>query len=71
MTVPNNDKPADPFAGFKVIKLRGAGPKPGQSQESFLRGKAIGDRQWRRQRERNFNRVLQPKPKFQPPQPFT
>ena len=66
-----NGTPANRFAGFKVTKLRPAGPKPGQSQESFLRGKAQGDQQWDRKRERNFDRVMRPKPKFQPAKPFS
>lgn len=46
-----------PATEFRVTKLRPAGPKPGQSQESFLRGKAQGDRQWNRIREANFGKL--------------
>lgn len=61
--------PTDPFKEFKVTRLPSRGPKPGQSQESFLRGKAQGDRQWNKRREKNFNRLLDPTNKpTNPPQ---
>ena len=47
-----------PAEQFRIIKLPPAGPKPGQSQESFLRGKANGDRQWNRTREANFGKLF-------------
>jgi hypothetical protein len=79
MTTPNSASGApDPSlpAGFKITRLRPAGPKRGQSTASFLRGKAMGDRQWDKTREANFQRLQQPKPKrrriqwppLQPPQ---
>ncbi len=43
---------------WKVTRLPCRGPKSGQSQESFLRGKAQGDKQWDKQRERNFQKLL-------------
>lgn len=49
-----------PATEFRVTKLRPAGPRPGQSQESFLRGKAEGDRRWDRIRERNFDQLINP-----------
>jgi len=49
--------------GFKITRLRPAGPKPGQSTASFLRGKEMGDRRWDRQRDGNLNRLLQRKPR--------
>ena len=52
----------DPFAGFKITRLPSRGPKPGQSQESFLRGKDRGDKDWEKTREANFNRLLQRNP---------
>jgi hypothetical protein len=50
---------------WKITRLPSRGPKPGQSQESFLRGKAEGDKKWDRTREQNFNKLLNPtqKPK--------
>jgi len=47
----------DPFEGFKVTRLPRRGPKPGQSTESFLRGKAQGDRKWQRVKDRNIGRL--------------
>ena len=52
----------DPFEGFRITRLPRRGPKPGQSQESFLRGKAMGDRRWEQQREANFKRLLNSRP---------
>jgi len=43
---------------WKITRLPSRGPKPGQSQESFLRGKAQGDKKWDKQREANFNKLL-------------
>jgi hypothetical protein len=48
----------DPFEGFKVTRLPRRGPKPGQGTESFLRGKAQGDRQWQRVKDRNIARLV-------------
>jgi hypothetical protein len=48
----------DPFEGFKVTRLPRRGPKPGQSTESFLRGKAQGDRKWQRVKDRNIGRLV-------------
>jgi hypothetical protein len=49
---------ADPFAGFKITRLPRRGPKPGQSQESFLRGKDRADKDWDKTREANFKKLL-------------
>ena len=49
----------DPASGFRITRLPRRGPKPGQSTESFLRGKAQGDRRWDRLREANFQRLMQ------------
>lgn len=57
----------EPATGFRIIRLPRRGPRPGQSTESFLRGKAQGDRRWDRQREANFQRLMQRRP----PQPPT
>ncbi len=48
----------DPLEGFKVTRLPRRGPKPGQSTESFLRGKGQGDRQWQRVKDRNIARLV-------------
>ena len=48
---------------WKITRLPRRGPKPGQSQESFLRGKAQGDKKWDKEREKNFNKLLNPKGK--------
>lgn len=45
--------------GFRLIRLRPAGPRKGQSTESFLRGKAMGDRQWDKVRDQNIGRLVQ------------
>ena len=50
---------------WKVTRLPRRGPKPGQSQESFLRGKAQGDKKWDKEREKNFNKLLNPRGKSQ------
>ena len=46
---------------WKVTRLPRRGPKPGQSQESFLRGKTQGDKNWDKRREKNFTKLLNPK----------
>lgn len=51
---------------WKVTRLPSRGPKPGQSQESFLRGKAQGDKKWDKQRETNFNKLLYSKSRPRP-----
>jgi len=38
------------FQEFKVIKLPTRGPKPGQSVDSYLHGKRLGDAEWNRRR---------------------
>lgn len=43
---------------WKITRLPRRGPKPGQSQESFLRGKAQGDKKWDKRREENFSKLL-------------
>jgi hypothetical protein len=48
----------DPPTGFTLIRLPRRGPKPGQSTESFLRGKAQADRQWQRLKDRNIGRLV-------------
>ena len=54
-----NGEERDPATGFRITRLPRRGPKPGQSTESFLRGKAQGDRRWDRLREANFQRLMQ------------
>jgi len=49
---------ADRFEGFKITKLPRRGPKPGQSQESFLRGKHRADKDWDKTREAKFQKLL-------------
>jgi hypothetical protein len=53
--------------GFKVTRLPRNGPKPGQSLRSYFAGRANGDRKWERIREKNFKRLLQPRPNNRPP----
>jgi hypothetical protein len=64
-----NSEERDPATGFRITRLPRRGPRPGQSTESFLRGKAQGDRRWDQQREANFQRLMQrrsPQPPYQP-----
>jgi len=49
-----------PTNQLKIIRLPPSGPKPGQSMESWLRGKAQGDRRWQRIKDRNIGRLIQP-----------
>lgn len=52
----------------KITRLPRRGPKPGQSTESYLRGRANGDRQWDRIKDRNIGRLVQ-RPRNRPPSP--
>lgn len=43
---------------FKVTRLPRNGPKPGQSLNSYLYGRSLGDKKWERRKGDNINKLI-------------
>ena len=49
------EKSWKPATEFKLTKLKPSGPKPGQSTDSYLLGRAKGDAEWRTMSDKYHN----------------